>query len=186
MRENGAEGCLLSHAQVASRLTAPYVVLEDDAVPTESANTATEVVTAVQKCITDDLYDIIYLGGLPLESSSTDLPGIYKGQCWTTYAMIVGPRAAAFLRKATYNGVPIDVQLARQNLRSAFVDPPLFRQAITYSEIGKSTFTKSVLFSHILGYATPVWRWTIINMNLVMALIILCMIWVVKRLNAPG
>ena len=64
MRENGAEGCLLSHAQVASRLTAPYVVLEDDAVPTEAANTATEVVTAVQKCITDDLYDIIYLGGV--------------------------------------------------------------------------------------------------------------------------
>ena len=175
----------MSHAAVASQLRAPYVVLEDDAVPTAAANTATEVVTAVQQCIKEDLYDIIYLGGLPLDSTSTDLPGIYKGQCWTTYAMIVGPRAAEFLRHATYDGVPIDVQLARQNLRAAFVDPPLFRQAITVSEIGKSAFTKSVLFSHLLGYATPVWRWTVIHQNLVMVLLLACLIWTVKRLNAP-
>jgi hypothetical protein len=184
MRENGAEGCLLSHVAVAKKLKPPYVVLEDDAVPTEAANTATELVTAVQQCIKENLYDIIYLGGLPLDSESTDLPGIYKGQCWTTYAMIVGPRAAEFLRTATYTGDPIDVLLARQNLRSAFVDPPLFRQALTHSEIGKSSFTKSVMFAHILSYATPVWRWTIIHLNLVLCLVIACLVWAAKRLNA--
>jgi GR25 family glycosyltransferase involved in LPS biosynthesis len=184
MRENGAEGCLLSHAGVASQLKAPYVVLEDDAVPTEAANSATEVVAAVHACIKENLYDIIYLGGLPLDSKATSLPGIYEGKCWTTYAMIVGPRAAQFLRTASYNGVPIDVQLARQNLKSAFVDPPLFRQAITHSEIGKSAFTKSVLFAHVLGYATPVWRWTIIHFNLVLCLIFACLLVALKRLNA--
>jgi hypothetical protein len=163
MRPNGVEGCLLSHSAVASKLVAPYIVLEDDAVPTEAANVSTEVMTSVKQCMQDSTYDIIYLGGMPLDSKRTRLPGIYEGPCLTTYAMIVGPKAAQFLRDLTFTGTPVDVELSRAKFKFAFVDPPLFRQAITPSEIGKSNFTKSLFFAQLLGFATPWWRFLVIN-----------------------
>ena len=163
MKPNGVEGCLLSHCAVASSLSAPYIVLEDDAVPTEAANTSTELVASIQQCMRSSEYDIIYLGGMPLDSNRTRFPGIYEGPCLTTYAMVVGPRAAQFLRDLIFRGRPVDVELSRANLKFAFVDPPLFRQAITPSEIGKSSFTKSLLFAQLLGFATPWWRFLVIN-----------------------
>jgi hypothetical protein len=163
MRPNGVEGCLLSHAAIASKLTAPYIVLEDDAVPTDAANVSTELITSIQQCMANNVYDIIYLGGMPLDSATTRFPGIYEGPCLTTYAMIVGPRAASFLRTLTFTGTPVDVELSKAQLKFAFVDPPLFRQAITPSEIGKSSFTKSLFFAQLLGFATPWWRYLVIH-----------------------
>jgi len=162
LRPDGAEGCLLSHSKVAQLYEAPYVVLEDDAVPTAEANHATELIASLNE-IMKQKFDIIYLGGLPIQASSTSFPGIYTGQCWTTYAMIVGPRAAAFLKTVRYENIPIDVLLARQQFNCAIVDPPLFRQAITPSDIGKSRFTKSLFFSHALAMVGPWWRFAVLR-----------------------
>jgi hypothetical protein len=167
MRADGAEGCLLSHSKVAQLYEAPYVVLEDDAVPTAEANYSTELVASVNQ-ILKQKYDLIYLGGLPVQASSTKYSGIYEGQCWTTYAMIVGPRAAAYLKTVRYTGIPIDVLLARQSFKCAIVDPQLFRQAITPSEIGKSRFTKSLFFSHVLHFIGPYWRYLVFHFTYVM------------------
>jgi len=163
MRPNGAEGCFLSHVKIAQTVEAPYVVLEDDAVPTEAANTATELVTNLRAVMEAGAYDIIYLGGMPLSSKPTKVSGIYEGACLTTYAMIVGPRAASVLRGLVYTGTPIDVVLSQLPLRFAFVNPPLFRQAITRSEIGKTLFTRGEFFAHLLGFATPCWRFLVIH-----------------------
>ena len=172
MRPDGAEGCLMSHSKVAQLNEAPYVVLEDDAVPTSEANYSTELVASLNEIFTQK-YDIIYLGGLPIQASSTRFPGIYEGQCWTTYAMIVGPRAAHYLKHVRYTGTPIDVLLAQQNFKCAIVDPPLFRQAITPSEIGKSKLKKSLFFSHILGCVGPWWRFAVFKSTYLMILVLL-------------
>jgi hypothetical protein len=185
MKPNGAEGCLLSHAAVAKKLNAPYIVLEDDAVPTEAANSSTEVVAALGEIMRSQKYDLIYLGGLPLlGAKKTEYSGIYEGQCWTTYAMVVGPVAANFLRSVQYDGTPIDVVLARQGFTSAFLDPPLFRQALTPSQIGKSAFTKGLLWAKILNTATPWWRWVAIHSDTLVWVLVLFAIILVQRLNA--
>lgn len=171
MRPDGAEGCLLSHSKVAQLYEAPYVVLEDDAVPTNEANYSTELIASLQE-IMKQKFDIIYLGGLPIQASSTSFPGIYTGQCWTTYAMIVGPKAAQYLKTLRYENVPVDVLLARQSFNCAIVDPPLFRQAITPSEIGKSRFTKSLFFSHALASVGPVWRFAVLKSGYLMVLVL--------------
>lgn len=172
LRPDGAEGCLLSHSKVAQLYEAPYVVLEDDAVPTAEANHATELIASLHD-VMKQKFDIIYLGGLPIQASTTSLPGIYTGQCWTTYAMIVGPRAAAFLKTVKYENIPIDVLLARQSFNCAIVDPPLFRQAITPSDIGKSRFTKSLFFSRSLAAVGPWWRFAVLQSGHLMILVLL-------------
>lgn len=172
MRPNGVEGCFLSHKSIAHR-EAPYVVLEDDAVPTEAANTATELISNLRICMDSGKYDILYLGGLPLTSKRTALKGIHEGACLTTYAMIVGPRAAKAMRALEFSGVPIDVVLSKLPLQFAFVDPPLFRQAITRSEIGKSDFTRGELFANLLGLTTPCWRFFIIQQDRLLWLMVL-------------
>ena len=171
MRADGAEGCLLSHSKVAQLYEAPYVVLEDDAVPTSEANYSTELVASLNQILKHN-YDIIYLGGLPIQAVETKYTGIYEGQCWTTYAMIVGPRASLYLKTVKYEGTPIDVLLARQGFKCAIVDPQLFRQAITPSEIGKSRFTKSLVFSHILNVIGPLWRFSVLKFTYLMIYIL--------------
>ncbi len=173
MLPNGAEGCFLSHRGIAGKLKAPYVVLEDDAVPTEAANTATEVISNLRTCMEAGTYDIIYMGGLPLSSKRTAFQGIHEGACLTTYAMIIGPRAAKTIQSLVYSGTPIDVVLSKLPFKFAFVDPPLFRQAITRSEIGKSSFTRGVLFANILGIATPWWRFLIVQQDRIGWLVLL-------------
>ncbi len=181
MRPNGAEGCFLSHVAIAQTLEAPYVVLEDDAVPTEAANTATELVSNLRTCLEAGNYDVIYLGGMPLVSKRTSFQGIHEGSCLTTYAMIVGPRAAHALKKLVYQGIPVDVVLSKLPLTFAFVDPPLFRQAITRSEIGKSAFTRGELFANVLGLATPCWRFFVIQQDRLLWIVIgILVVWIFK------
>lgn len=162
MRENGAEGCTLSHTSVAKHFghTHPFLVLEDDALPTLALQD-TQLVHSVLTAIDSQEFDILYLGGLPAASRvlKTQFHGILEGKCGATYAMIVFPRAAEFLAHHTWRGFPIDVELVRnKGLRSGFVHPPLFVMAATRSDIGKNEFNRSELFSKLLFVVAPVWR----------------------------
>ena len=163
MRPNGAEGCVLSHRKVASSLQPPFLVLEDDAVPTAALRDAEAVFHAVQAVASGE-FDVLYLGGLPSATfvSKTRFRGVLEGRCLATFAMVVGPRAAAFLRGASFGGVPIDTQLARSRLRTAFVHPPLFVMAATRSDIGKNDFNRSEKFASLLSTAAPVWRFVVV------------------------
>ena len=167
MRTRGAEGCFLSHQAVASQFDKPYLVLEDDAIPTLALHDTQHVFHVVQAILSSQ-FDILYLGGLPAATrvQSTHFPGVVEGRCGATYAMVVSPRAAQFLRTSSYNGVAVDVQLLRaKQLRTAFVHPPLFVMAETHSDIGKNSFNRSVAFAKILSRVAPVWRCLVVWQN---------------------
>jgi GR25 family glycosyltransferase involved in LPS biosynthesis len=164
MKSPGMEGCFLSHRGVASAMVAPYLVLEDDALPTLALHD-TQHVFHVLKAIESQDFDIVYLGGLPAAARvlPTKFPGVLEGRCGATFAMVVSPRAAAKLRTHAFQGVPVDVELVRdKSLRTAFVHPPLFIMAETRSDIGKNEFNKSESFSRILSRVAPIWRWTVV------------------------
>jgi len=184
MRPNGAEGCVLSHKGVASQLQAPYLVLEDDALPTLAMHD-TQHVFHVLQAIQSNSFDILYLGGLPAASRvmKTSFPGILEGRCGATYAMIVFPRAAEFLKSCEFEGVPVDVQLVRAKaLRMAFVHPPLFVMAATQSDIGKNEFNKSRAFADLLARITPAWRWIVVWQRELLGLaLVLALVWIRSR-----
>ena len=164
MRPRGAEGCFLSHQAVASQMQAPYLVLEDDALPTLALHD-TQLVFNVIRAISSMQFDIVYLGGLPAASrvTATEFDGVLEGRCGATFAMIVSARASDFLRQGAFNDTAVDVQLVRaKHLRTAFVHPPLFVMAKTHSDIGKSAFTKSAAFAQVLSTVAPIWRWMVV------------------------
>ena len=178
MKSPGAEGCLLSHKGVASALEAPYLVLEDDALPTLALHD-TQHLFHVLQAIESQEFDIVYLGGLPAATRvlPTRFPGVLEGRCGATFAMVVFPRAAAKLRTHNFRGVPVDVELVRdKSLRTAFVHPPLFIMAETRSDIGKNEFNKSETFSRLLSRVTPVWRWIVVWQRELFATVLILMV----------
>lgn len=175
MRANGAEGCTLSHKSVASKLQTPFLVLEDDALPTLALQDTQHVFNVLQ-AIASKEFDILYLGGLPAAGRvlKTEFKGVLEGRCGATFAMIVFPRAAEFLQKHEWKGVPIDVELVRnRTLRTAFVHPPLFVMAATRSDIGKNEFNRSEVFSRLLFFVAPVWRGLVVWQKELLALMCL-------------
>jgi len=187
MKSPGMEGCLLSHKGVATAQEAPYLVLEDDALPTLALHD-TQHVFHVLKAIESQDFDIVYLGGLPAASRvlPTKFPGVLEGRCGATYAMVVFPRAAAKLRSHSFRGLPVDVELVRdKELRTVFVHPPLFTMAATHSDIGKNEFNKSETFSRILSRVAPAWRWVIVwQRELTAAVLILALVLVTWKQNS--
>ena len=169
MNSNGAKGCFQSHVALASQINSPhYFVLEDDAVPTQDAHTNIELIAELEQCIQQDKYDIIWLGGLPTPNTNFfrfKTSGLIDGMCLTTYAMYVGPKAKKLLSRLEYAGVPIDVVLSKSKLKGAYANPPLFRQACTPSDIGKSEFTRGKLFAFLLEKCTPLWRFGVVYQN---------------------
>lgn len=170
--ENGARGCFDSHVTLARSINIQhpyYFVLEDDAVPTAEANSNVEVLTELENVIANNVYDLIWLGGLPMLQKPFSLfktHGILPGKCLTTYAMWIGPKAKNFIASLEYTGKPIDVVLSQAHeLNTAFVNPALFRQACTPSDIGKSSFTRGKFFAVLLEMCTPVWRNVVIYQN---------------------
>lgn len=186
MKSPGAEGCLLSHKGVASALEAPYLVLEDDALPTLALHD-TQHIFHILQAIESQEYDIVYLGGLPAAARvlPTRFPGVLEGRCGATFAMVVLPRGAAKLRTHEFRGVPVDAELVRdKTLRVAFVHPPLFTMAETRSDIGKNAFNKSEAFSRILSRVAPVWRGMVVwQRELFATVLILAVVLVVWKQN---
>jgi len=172
-KENGAKGCFDSHVTLAKSINTEkhpsHFVLEDDAVPTAEAHSNVELLTELESAITNNNYDLIWLGGLPFFQkpfSSFQTHGLLKGKCLTTYAMWIGPNARKYLASLEYTGTPIDVVLSQAHeLRTAYVNPPLFRQACTPSDIGKSSFTRGKLFAALLELVGPLWRNVVIYQN---------------------
>lgn len=164
MKANGAEGCTASHKAIAEKFTGPYLVLEDDALPTV-AMYDTQLMYSILQVLDSQEFDILYLGGLPAATRvlQTSHYGILEGRCGATYAMIVFPQANNWLRKHSWKGVPIDVEIVRnKQLRTAFVHPPLFTMAQTASDIGKNAFNKSETFAKILFQVHPLWRFLVV------------------------
>jgi hypothetical protein len=181
--DNGAKGCFDSHVAIAS-LNPSYFVLEDDAVPTTEASSEIELFTELNSAIKAQTYDLIWLGGLPLPDLTLrrfKTSGLLEGKCLTTYAMYVGPKAKQYIQQLKYSGKPIDVVLAESNLKTAFANPPLFRQACTPSDIGKTKFTRGIAFASLLHAVGPIWRWTMIYQNyLLLFLLYLCLRYVLN------
>lgn len=172
-KENGAKGCFDSHVTLSKSINTEkhpyYFVLEDDAVPTAESHSSVEIITELESAITNNSYDLIWLGGLPFFQkpfASFKTHGLLQGKCLTTYAMWIGPKARKFIASLEYTGKPIDVVLSQAHeLRTAYVNPPLFRQACTPSDIGKSSFTRGKVFAEILEFIGPVWRNVVIYQN---------------------
>lgn len=165
MKSPGHEGCALSHTLV-SKQAPRYIVLEDDVQPTVDAWMNAQLYFSLEKISTK--YDIIYLGGLPLGfPKSTSQYGIYEGKCLTTYAMLVNLNGKKWIENFKYKGIPIDTALSTSTLRTAFLDPPLFTQVESQSDIGHSSFTKSLTFARMLSWGGPYWRWCVIHSTLI-------------------
>lgn len=183
MKSNGAEGCTESHTQISKLFELPYLVLEDDALPTLSIFD-TQIIYSILKVIQSQEFDILYLGGLPAATRvlQSSYYGILEGKCGATYAMIVFPTAIQWLRKHKYKGIPIDVEIVRnKQLRTAFVHPPLFLMAQTNSDIGKNTFNKSELFAKILFRINPIWRFFIVWQKEIFGFVVLCIIFFIVQ-----
>lgn len=170
--ENGAKGCFDSHVTLAKSINSQhpyYFVLEDDAVPTAEAHTNVELLTELENAIANNTYDLIWLGGLPMLQKPFGrlrTHGLLQGKCLTTYAMWIGPKARKFIASLEYTGKPIDVVLSQAHeLNTGFVNPALFRQACTPSDIGKSSFTRGKVFAVLLELVAPVWRNIVIYQN---------------------
>lgn len=183
-REDGVKGCFDSHVTLAQQMSHKftsedlhYFVLEDDAVPTSDAHFNVELLTELERSIKTQEYDLIWLGGLPLPDFNFNrfqTLGILPGKCLTTYAMFVGPKARHFLSQLKFQEKPIDVILSQTTgLKTAYTNPPLFRQSCTPSDIGKSNFTRGKLFALGLETITPVWRMGVIYQNYILCLVFL-------------
>jgi hypothetical protein len=168
---DGRKGCALSHQRVAEFALStkegalkPYLVLEDDAMPTRTAYQA-ESMLHLLEAIDSKEFDILYLGGLPLLGHSpTAWSTIRKGSSLQTHAMIVFPAAAQWLSKFQYKGDPIDVELARANLRTGFLHPQLFDQYESHSDIRRAAISQTSFFSRLLvQYITPCWRHVVVH-----------------------
>ena len=157
MLKDPSRGCFESHKGVAILANGPYIVLEDDAVPTSRND-----------FIYTDNWDIVYLGGFPVWNSRKVAEGLYEGECMGTYAMVVNERAASMIRNLEWRGMPVDVHIASLGLRTAFCHPPFFQQVSTPSDIGKSSFTKSQVFAHMLEYSNIIWRKIVLNKVLIL------------------
>ena len=169
MDKDGRRGCALSHAAVAHR-AAPYLVLEDDAIPTLHALTDIQGVVDIQNALSS--YDIIYLGGWPLGNSSSTFLSLHGGACLCTHAMIVGERAARWLREFTFRGIPIDVALSRAPLRFAWTHHEWFSQAQCASDVNGNTVTTSKFFMASMQVVSRVWRMVMLHRFLCVALIV--------------
>ena len=161
---DGRKGCALSHQLVANTLEPPYIVLEDDAIPTTACFTDVEALRDLQN-IKD--FDILYLGGMPaFGHRPSAFPSIRKGKAWTTHALIVFPQGAKWFQDFSFEGTPIDVALARSNLRQGFLKQEWFVQASSISDVNQSAFTKSVFFTENLNVFRSVWRLVVLHQYL--------------------
>ena len=160
--KDGRRGCALSHSAVAHR-NPPYLVLEDDAIPT--LHTLTDIQGLVDILNSD--YDILYLGGWPLGNSTSKFLSLQEGACLCTHAMIVRERGAQWLREFKFTGTPIDVALARAPLRFAWTRHEWFTQANSSSDVNGSTLTKSKIFMTSMQLVSQVWRFVMLHRLLV-------------------
>ena len=165
MDKDGRRGCALSHATVARR-NAPYLVLEDDAIPTIHALTDIQGLVDLQNAE----YDIVYLGGWPLGNSSSNFLSLQEGPCLCTHAMIVGKRAAQWLSEFKFTGTPIDVALSRAPLRFAWTRNEWFTQAQCASDVNGTSLTKSKVFMATMQSVSRVWRTVMLHRVLLLFL----------------
>lgn len=161
MKFPGHEGCALSHVKAANIQSNTYIVLEDDAYPSEHAYTDPTLFAALE-----GEEDILYLGGNPWCWPSYKRPHVYNGGCTGTYAMLVRNKGIQWMQQFKYKGKPIDVELLHSSLRVAFLHPPLFHHAITASDVGKTAFTRSIQFAHLIPFGMCLryillWRWVL-------------------------
>jgi hypothetical protein len=83
-----------------------------------------------------------------------------------------------------YDGRPIDVVLSEAyHLRTAYTNPPLFRQACTPSDIGKSEFTRGKVFAKLLEAVGPLWRYAVVYQNY---LIVFFLFIILRQLFPPS
>ena len=165
--KDGRKGCALSHSAVA-HLTPPYLVLEDDAVPTIHALTDVQGLVDLRNAE----YDIIYLGGWPLGNRSSKFLSLREGPCLCTHAMIVGEKGAKWLREFKFAGTPIDVALARAPLRFAWTRNEWFSQAESASDVNGSVLTRSKVFTKFMQLVSRCWRFVMLH-RLVTVLLLL-------------
>lgn len=173
---DGRKGCALSHRAVAtiahkSNPDDYALVFEDDALPAAAPDP--QAVSNVISAIKSRQFDVLWLGGLPHWShQKTAYPTIYAGSAWTTHALVLGPRAQAWLAAHEYAGAPIDVDLAdecRKTLRGAWVHPSLFEQARSPSNVRRSVVSRTDLFGELLFQATPAWKSLVVHQRAVFA-----------------
>ena len=160
MDKDGRKGCALSHSAVARHAT-PYLVLEDDAVPTLHALTDIQGLVDIRDALKS--YDIIYLGGWPLANRSSKFLTLQEGACLCTHAMIVGERAAIWLRNFKFSKTPIDVALARAPLKFAWTRHEWFSQAQSASDVNGSALTKSKIFMASMQLVSTAWRFVMLH-----------------------
>jgi hypothetical protein len=165
--KDGRKGCALSHSAVA-HLTPPYLVLEDDAVPTIHAFTDVQGLVDLRNAS----YDIVYLGGWPLGSGASKYLSLREGACLCTHAMIVGEKAAKWLREFKFTGTPIDVALARAPLRFAWTRNEWFSQAESLSDVNGTALTRSMTFTKFMQLVSRSWRFVMLHRLFVLLLVI--------------
>lgn len=154
------------------------LVFEDDALPAAALDP--QAVSNVISAVRSNQFDVLWLGGLPHWNwHATPWPTIRAGSAWTTHAMILGPRAQAWLAAHEYAGAPIDVDLAaecRRTLRGAWVHPSLFEQARGPSNVRRSRLSRTDVFGEALVLATPVWKAFVVHQTAVLAFALLCIV----------
>lgn len=168
-KSDGKRGCFESHKLVASSfadspLQDYYLVLEDDCLPTRNWNNE-ELVTSVISVVKEKSVDLLYLGGLPLFGHrTTKHKYVNSGRCLQTHALLVSPRAAKHIKHLFYEKHPIDTVLSQTSiLRSAFVDPPLFAQSDTKSDIRTNVAQAKWFSAGMASWIPTIWRHVVMN-----------------------
>jgi hypothetical protein len=161
---DGRKGCALSHIALSKLLLQNVksdkyaLILEDDAVPTLHSSNA-QLISDILLSIHDKKFDIIWLGGLPSWNSYfTEYKSIREGPSWTTHAMLVNRNYMQWMANFQYNGIPIDVELAKAPLKMAWVYPSLLEQADTQSNIRRTVLSQTGAFGSFLLWWTVIWR----------------------------
>lgn len=161
MMADGREGCAASHTQLAKLLKQQgangyHLILEDDVVPRQIPY---ENLSELFQAMDANEFDVIWLGSLPMPwSRTTRWNSIRSGTAWSTYGLLVNQRALDFLSQFKWNGVPIDVELARAPLRGAWVYPELFAQAQGPSNVRSTSLTRLDAFGDLMQLYMPLWR----------------------------
>lgn len=145
--KTGEYGCWQSHAIVLSKKCDGYMlVLEDDLklVSLESLGRIREV------CVDKrGEFDVLYLGGCPMNWMRPVAPGVWEGGVQTTEAYITTPSARAVITGefAANPRLQIDQFLAKESgLRSYFIFPSIFSQREDLpSQIGYSRNLRALM-----------------------------------------
>lgn len=193
MLQDGRQGCALSHKRVAEAFSntghhssMPYLVFEDDILPTIDALSNTQAYADLLQCINSSDFDVLYLGGLPLPlHTSTKYSSIRAGACIQTHAMLVFPKAAQWLAEHKYKGSPIDADLLyaawKGEIKAGFLHPALFEQSNSKSDIRRSTISQTEWFGTLFtNVVSPIWRHAVVNETLYAFLVLLFIVCLLK------